>query len=178
MFQLFRYWPALLGLLLGAWFVLADHQPACAARFLEVRVERDGKVLLKASFGVPDRAPPVAIWRHLEDVSLNAVEELAPDPNNAEQATLSGDIRIVISGEVAAATVDRLRLVRNPAAPKGWRIPKDEVTRTGEAAGLDMTPSHDPGDWRWWVFAGVIGLLAICGVIALLIKWWTRRPQD
>lgn len=167
-----------LGLLRWSWLSLGDCRPAQAARYIRARIEHDGKVRLQAGFGVPDREPLAGIWRHLDGVSWTAVDELQPGQDNPNEVTLTGTVRIIIDNEIAVATVDRLRLVRAAGSQKSWQLPKDEVIRTREAAGLDLSARQDPGDWRWLVLAGVVGLLVMVGLIALCIKWWTRRPQD
>ena len=65
----------ILGALLGAGLVFGDARPALATKLIEVQIIRDGKVLLKSMYGVPDSDGPAEVWRKLVDVRLEATDE-------------------------------------------------------------------------------------------------------
>ena len=60
---------------------------------LHARIEKDGKVVLEAMFGVPDTWDKRAAWRRLESQSFKKVGNFMPDPATPGQLTMKGKIR-------------------------------------------------------------------------------------
>jgi hypothetical protein len=152
---------------------VVECQPAAAAKLLEARVVWGREVRLKASFGVPDTASPADIWRRLDGLEFQAVGPLAADPA-ALEVSLAGDIRVVVvwvDKTEALAEVGRLRLVRVAGTEDRWRLPREEVERTGQAAGLDLSRTVS---WAW-VWAGVAVLVVLATAISLAAWFRSRR---
>jgi hypothetical protein len=89
------------------------------------------------------------------------------------RVTQAGEVRLKasFSARDTATQVSRLRLVRVDGAGDGWRLPADEVERTGQAAGLDV--SRPP--W-WWARGGLTVLAALAAVIGLTA--WLRSRRE
>jgi hypothetical protein len=112
------------------------------------------------------------LWRRLEGVPFVAKAVLTPDADAAGQITLTGDLRVVIvwgggtEKLVASAAVDELRLVRVPGTDR-WRLPREEVERTAQVAGLDLTEPRLPA--LIFVAAGV-ACCVLLGTLVVLIR--------
>jgi len=164
-------------------FVLAvllslDHAgPALAAKAIEARIEQNGKVILKGVYTGGDGADAAEIWADLGLAWLKALQEIPADPSDSQQATLTGEIRIVVSwgrNPIASAQVDKLRLVRVSGKSDQWQIPRAEVERTAEAAGLQLpTPVRLHGGW----IAGIIGVCVLLGGLVWLVVRYLRKHQ-
>ena len=162
--------------MLAAWLCLGHGGPAEAARFIDVRIERDGGVVLETGFGASDYEPAARIWARLDRAPLRAVHEVPADAANPQQATLVGDIRITIlhvDTVLASAQVDKLRLTRVSGTSDQWQLPKDEVERTGQTAGLRALTVRP----NWAFIAGLV-VCAFFGILAWLFVRRRRQAQD
>lgn len=163
-----------LAVLLG----LFHAEPALAAKAIEARIEQDGKVILKGVYTGGDRADAAEIWEDLSVARLKAVQEIPADPSDPQQATLTGEIRIVVSwgrNPIASAQVDKLRLVRTSGTRDQWHIPREEVERTAQAAGLQLhTPVRPHGAW---IAGGILVRILVGGVVWLVVRN-LRRQSD
>jgi hypothetical protein len=152
---------------------LVQAGPAQAAKAIEARIEQNGKVILQGVYTGGDRADAAEIWEDLGVARLKARQEIPTDPSDPRQATLTGDIRIVVSwvrNPIATAQVDKLRLVRVSGTSDQWQIPRDEVERTAEAAGLQLhPPPHLHGAW----LAGAIitACVLVSGLVWLAVRY-------
>jgi hypothetical protein len=164
-------------------FVLAvllglDHAgPGLAAKAIKARIEQNGKVILQGIYTGGDRADAAEIWADLSRAWLKALQEIPADPSDPQQAMLTGDIRIVVSwppSPIASAQVDRLRLVRVPGKSDQWQIPREEVERTAEAAGLQLpSPSHQSSG----LIAGIVlACLLFGGLVWLFVRF--KQPHQ
>src|SRR5262245_26003645 len=113
--------------------------PGCGAqKSLEARIERDGELVLKTSFGVNDQMPPAAAWKELAGKPFKAVGPITPDADG-KTATFKGKIRIELKSggtHFASADVQELRLTKVPGSDNDWEIPQSEIERTAKAAGF------------------------------------------
>jgi hypothetical protein len=108
-------------------------------RYLDVQIERDGKVVLETGYGVSDALDAADMWQSLQGESFKSVSTVSPEADDPQQAILKGKIRIVIhhvNNEIASAKVDELRLVRAAGSSDRWQLAPGEVKRTARAAGL------------------------------------------
>lgn len=116
--------------------------PGChwiGQRYLQVRIERERKPVLKTAYSVSDRLDGAAIWKSLQGKAFEPVGPLKLQSDSAKETVLTGQLRIVIlhtDQTIATAQVDRVRLVRSAGAPGKWELPQEEVERTAQAAGL------------------------------------------
>ena len=152
---------------------------AQAARFITVRVERDGAAILESGFGAGDEEPRERLWGRLKDMELAeaGTKPLAP---GKQDVTLEGNLRITISHadrELVVVKTDNLLLSRSPVGGR-WRMPSAEVERTALQGGLDVTRLDPPEFSRQWliqVVAAVAGGILIALAIALSMLWGLRR---
>jgi hypothetical protein len=165
-------------LVLTALLGLGHAGTAQAAKAIEARIEQNGKVILQGVYTGGDRADAAEIWADLSLAWLKAVQAIPADPSDPEQATLTGDLRIVVSwppDPIASAQVDKLRLVRVPGETDRWQIPRDEVERTAQAAGLQLHPPlRLHGGW----IAGIVGVCVLFGGLLWLAVRYLRRQQS
>jgi len=108
-------------------------------RYLQVRVERDGDLVLQTKYGVPDRLGASDIWQSLQGKPFKAVGTVTPDAANGQKVVLKGKIKItILHGDkaMASASVDELRFVRASGCEDRWELPPEEVQRTAKTAGL------------------------------------------
>jgi hypothetical protein len=170
-------------LLFTALICLADTRSVLAARLVTVRIERGGEKILEEQFGVPDREGPALIWSRLHTLRLKPHTPIAPSPDNPLEATLSGDLRLVllhVDRTLAEAKLDRLRLVRAAPGAHEWRLPPEEVVRTAEAAGLELPTDYLP----LLVRVGVASFLFLCALIGVWLYlrhrggFGRRRPEE
>lgn len=174
-----RHRSILSALVLGVFLVLGHAGPAHAAKAIEARIEQNGKVILQGVYTGGDRADAAEIWADLGGAWLKALQEIPVEPSDPQQATLTGDLQIVVSwvrNPIASAQVDKLRLVRASATSDQWKIPREEVERTAEAAGLQLHPPLRPhGAW----ITGVIGVcILLGGLVWLVVRYLRWHPSD
>jgi hypothetical protein len=166
-----RVRPAIL--IAGGLFLLGG-STVQAARLLEIRVERDGQVVLRAMRGDDSEQDLGIVWAYLKEVELEPVSEIPVDPTDPLQSTLTGDLRVailhggtVVGGGRAEVSVRQLRLVRPSADSKYWQLAPGEVERTAEAAGIQLPK-----------FRGRL-LAVACGaaVTVVVVAWSARRRR-
>jgi Pyrimidine dimer DNA glycosylase len=127
-------------------FVLAvllglDHAgPALAAKAIQARIEQNGKVILQGIYTGGDRADAAEIWADLGGARLKAIQEIPADPSDPQQATLTGDIRIVVSwapNPIASAQVALVTATKSDTSSQRmrlWSIHPSFLDRTGLVA--------------------------------------------
>jgi hypothetical protein len=124
---------------LGLLALLVASATGCGGqRLLEARVERDGELVLKALFSVPDSMSPAEAWKQLEGRTFTSVGSIQLDDTDPKKALLRGKIRVALThtgNPFASAEVENLRVVRPAGAEHGWEIPKEELDRAAKAAG-------------------------------------------
>jgi hypothetical protein len=108
-------------------------------RYLQIHLERDGKLILRSECVVSDGLDAASMWKSLQGRPFDATSALTPTADDPQKAVLKGKIKITImrvDRVIASALVDEIRLVRVPGSQERWEIPQDEVERTARAAGL------------------------------------------
>lgn len=166
-------------LVLAVPLFLGHTAPARAAKAIEASIEQNGKVILQGVYTGGDRADAAEIWEDLSLAWLKALQEIPADPADSQQATLTGDIRILVSwgrNPIASAQMDKLRLVRVSGTNDQWQIPRDEVERAAKAAGLQLHPRV--GLHGGWI-AGIIGVCVLFGgLVWLAVRYFLlSRPR-
>lgn len=165
-----------LAMLLGVGLFLLGGSSGQAARLLELRVERDGQVVLKGMTEDDSQTDPGVVWTYLKDASLKPVGEVTADPGDPLRATLTGNIRVAVlhvertvGGGRAEASVRELRLVRPSPESGHWQLAPGEVERTAHIAGIQLPPP------RWWFLAVVGGVAAVA--LAVAVVWFAQRRR-
>lgn len=173
MHDIHHRWPYALAL---AMLACLDNGDAQAAKAINVKVEQNGKVVLQGIYSAHDTADAAEAWVDLDKPALEAAQDIPGDLADPQQATLTGNIRIVVTWgrePVASAQVDRLRLLR--VANKQWRLPRDEVERTAQVAGLELRQPASPA-------GTVLGGIAVCvifgGVVLLFLRHQYRGQEE
>ena len=168
----------LLGVLLGSGLLLSG-TTAQAARLMEIRVERDGQVMLKGMTEDDSQIDPGVVWGYLKGATLKPVGEVRSDPADPLRATLTGKIRVAVlhggrpAGAQGAARTDvmveELRLVRPSPDSDHWQLAPGEVERTAQAGGIQLPQP------RWWLLAVAGGVGVV--VLAAVGVWLVRRER-
>jgi hypothetical protein len=111
---------------------------ASAARFVEVTVSLDGKIVLTGSRGDDGSADVDDVWNYLKTLKLVPTEHFAglKIPADAQSALLKSSAPVGQPGEIVVsidyggiATTRELRLVREPPDKYGreWRIHAEDL---------------------------------------------------
>jgi hypothetical protein len=109
-------------------------------RLLEARIERDGQVVLRTHFGVPDNWDQRTAWRQLESQLFEVEDPTVLGADVVGRATLKGRIRITLThagSAWAAVEVDEIQLSQQDAESNIWRFVPGECERTARALGRD-----------------------------------------
>jgi hypothetical protein len=61
-------------------------------RLLEARIERDGQIVLRTHFAVPDNWDQRTVWRQLESRAFEVEDTAVLDADTVSPATLTGRI--------------------------------------------------------------------------------------
>ena len=105
-------------------------------RLLEARIEKDGQLVLRTHFGVPDTWAPDAAWQQLNGRAFEPVGAATFESNDSGQVQLKGNVRVALvhaGTPFAAVDVEQLQLVGDLAGPATWRLAPGEVVRTAKA---------------------------------------------
>jgi hypothetical protein len=79
---------------------------------------------------------------------------------------------------VASAVVDRLRLVRDSATSKEWRLAAGEGTRTATMAGIDLDQPRREREAFLHRVLITVGVLAGLAILAVLLWIIARRGRS
>src|ERR1043165_9172724 len=130
-----------LSLLFGACLVFGSAQPAEAAKFIEVRIEKDGKLLFSATFTAADTDTAADIWDQLRKTPFARKWDIGADKKDQ---VLKEKITLTViwpqDTALASAKLDELRIVYDGKKDQ-WSLPPEEVERTAKAAGLKLPKS-------------------------------------
>ena len=165
-------WP----LLLAAAGGLAISGVAAAAELIAGRIEHEGRVVLESSFDVSDSSDDGTIWMSLGDSRFREVGALPATESPTQPLKLDGDVRVIADrgnrGQVVAE-LRRLELVRADGTEDAWKLPREEVLRTAEAAGVDLPVWYTlPPAFR------VAGLAVLMLMAAVLLAWFLRPRRQ
>lgn len=165
-----------LGCVFATALTVAGEQTAAAAKLLEARIVIGHQIRLKSQFGVPDRATPADMWQRLGELEFEEVGPLAASPQSPEVSLGVGSRLMIVwvDKTEAEAEVSRLRLVRVAGKDARWRIPEDEVVRTGQAAGFDIGGAPK---WARWGWMGGVGLVALAITARLFMRLRSRGAK-
>lgn len=108
-------------------------------RYLKIRIENNGEVILATEYGVSDRLEPRAIWQSLRGKPFRVIGKFDPEADDPCRAVLRGRITLAIdhvNTPIARAEVTELRLRKSRKADNQWELADEEVVRTSQAAGL------------------------------------------
>jgi len=151
--------------------LLAMSNSAHAARLLRFEIHRDDQLLFEAISDDSGRESAAEVWSQMDAIEWEPSDEseLPVQQEDPLRVLLSG--RIIIRAKhaqetvLAEASVNELVLVRDGPESNRWRLPPEEVTRTGIAAGLG-----DVADRRQLVglSPGTFGEATLLAAIALL----------
>lgn len=166
----------LLFALVLAILVCLDSGDAQAAKAISVKIEQDGKLVLQGIYSARDTADAAETWDNLDKPVLETAQEITADPSDPQQATLTGDIRIVVAwgrDPIATAQVDRLQLLH--VSGNQWRLPREEVERTALAAGLELRPPTSP---QGTLLGGIAVCVIFAGLVLLFLRHQYRSHQE
>lgn len=171
----------LLAVALGSGLFLLGESSAQGARLLEIRVERDGQLVLKGMATDDAQMDPAIVWGYLKGAPLKPVGQVPPDPADPLRATLTGKIRVaILHGERAAGSqgdtrtdvvVTELHLVRQSPDSDSWQLAPGEVERTAQAGGVSL-PQPQPRQW----LPVAVGT-AVAAVLLALVIWLAARRR-
>ena len=179
-----------LAVLLGGGLFLLGGSSAHAARLLDIRVERDGQLILSGMYPDNGSADAGRVWSYLKDVTLEPAGEMPADPL---RVTLTGNIRVAVlhvdkpvgwqGGARTDVAVEELRLVRPSPHSDRWQLAPGEVERTARAAGIQLPPPGSPRPPlrllpRSWLIMFYIALaIVIIGVVVITWLLLQRRRR-
>lgn len=157
----------------AAALVLGHGQTAHGAKAIQVHIEDEGKLVLRGLYSGADRASTAELWRDLAQAPLEALVNFPAEPSNPRQATLTGNLRIVISWDepLASANVKELRLVRDTDRTSRWQLSPEEVERTAQAAGLQLP-------WRISPMVPLAAGIMICILVGSIWQRVRRRSPN
>jgi hypothetical protein len=165
------------------WAVLGSvSEPAQAARFLDVSVEREGKPILQGVTEDADILPLKSVtgWRSLTKTHLSPVSgaSVQPEPDRPLLAVLRGNIVVKLEWAgrfVRAVEASELKLTRESASSNKWYLDPAWVKANDPPGDLEQEAqaerNHNASMRRLFLISAVYLLATALGYLLAFLSW-------